>query len=169
MKDGQPARGVTKWEFLDLMVDLKRVLNEVLATPLGRQKWYEATGGYPEVCPPIFSFDNPSIHTDPTHLIMLGLSDFAGLPTPSRLVLPPHSGDLHRTIERVHARICGYFQDWLYDDTAEYCMEGYCAKLRHIFYSTQQKNVIQKCIKDISKLYTRVVELNGGITERKYR
>lgn len=151
------------------MLEIKRVLNEVQASPLGRQKWYEATGGYPEVCPPIFSFDNPSIHTDPIHLIMLGLSEFNGLPTASRLVLPPHSGDLHRTIERVHARICKNFQDWLYEDDNEYCVEGYCAKLRSIFYNTQQKDVISSCIKDIHKLYKRVIELKGGVVERKYR
>lgn len=168
LRDGKPARGVTALEFFDIMEGIKRVMAEVLSDPLGRQQWIKATGGTPEECPPIYSFDNPSIHTDFVVLFTLGLVDDEGKPA-NRLVLPPHSPDLHRTIERVHARICKRFQDWLYDVPNICEMQDYCSKLQSIFYETQLKDVIQACMSDISDLYERVVELKGAVPEHCFR
>jgi hypothetical protein len=152
-------------------------MNTTLATGEGRAAWIEHTGGAPEQCPPIYSFDNPSIHTTGavSGLRRLGLLDDQNKPTAAYLQLPPHSGDLHRTIERVHARICGAFQRWLDEDSTEYHIMGYCAKLYSIFITTQTSDVIHSCMfgkpdahgnpskHSLSHLYARVVELKGDI------
>lgn len=153
------------------MTNIMTNMDRLLGTDVGRRKWMEATGGTPEECPPIYSFDNPSIHTSgTTHLVQLGLVDSeTGEPTSKWLKLPPHSPDLHRTIERVHARVCGAFQAWLYDDRNDYCLQGYCNKLWKIMFDTQLNTVIKACMSDISDLYHRVVELKGDIPERRYR
>lgn len=143
-----------------------------LVLPEGRRAWIAATGGTPDADdnPPVYSFDNPSIHTDPGMLTSLGLADpSTGKPADKWLELPPRSGDLHRTIERVHARICGAFRDWLYDDCTEYCMMGYCLKLAQIFKTTQTAQVISKCMKNITALYRKVVELEGKRAPRPFR
>jgi hypothetical protein len=108
-------------------------------------------------------------------LQQLGLLDDQGNPTEAYLKLPPHSGDLHRTIERVHARICGAFQRWLDQDTEVYKVWGYCYALYYICIGTQTSDMIRSCMfgrpdahghppkHTLSHLYSRVVELNGDI------
>lgn len=176
MREGKPARGVTAAEFRDIMEKIMGVMKDMLDTPQGREAWKKATGGTPESHPPIYSFDNPSIHTDPDVLVSLGLAtkDATGVaqPTDKWLQLPPHSPDLHRTIERAHARLCDPFQVFLYKDTCEYTMAGYCWLLSQLFYAQRGDFVartIQACMHDIDALYQRVVELHGNIPERKYR
>ena len=167
VKDNKPAKGVTAREFVDHMLAIKTTVSARLATPEWRQRWKEQTGGTPEECPPIFSFDNPSIHTQYLEgLRKLGLVDAEGKPTDAWLVLPPHSGDLHRTIERVHARTCGAFQAWFNEMHTEHHIFGYCKKLLDIFVQTQTPTTIQECMHGqkgpISSLYARVVELRGA-------
>lgn len=156
------------------MAKIKSSMADGLASAEGRAAWIAHTGGTPEECPPIYSFDNPSIHTANLQgLHALGLVDAAGKPTAAWLQLPPHSGDLHRTIERVHARICGAFQAWLDDDCTEYHIFGYIMKLQNIFLTTQLSDVICSCMfgkpgtasekHNIFALYERVRELKGGI------
>jgi len=170
------ARGVTVQEFHDIMKKIMGVMDAVLATEEGKAAWKKATGGTPEDCPPIYSFDNPSIHTDPDVLVSLGLATVDAKnvlhPTDKWLQLPPHSPDLHRTIERAHARLCGPFQDWLYLDRQEHTMLEYCFKLRSTFFAPRGDfvaNTIQACMRDISELYQRVVDLKGNIPEKPYR
>jgi hypothetical protein len=141
-----------------------------LSTQEGAAAWKEATGGTPLSCPPIYSFDNCSVHVNnKEYLKGMGLVDQHNKPTAAWLELPTYSGDLHRTIERVHARICGAFQAWLDDDNKEYCVHGYIKMLHHIFFTTQTSTIITKCMSDIDQLYQKVVDLNGGIPPARYR
>lgn len=167
VKDNTPAKGVTAKEFADHMTGIRMTVIQRLSTPEWAARWEEQTGGTPDECPPIYSFDNPSIHTTyMTGMRALGLVDAAGKPTDAWLQLPPHSGDLHRTIERVHARICGAFQAWFNEMHTEYHIFGYCKKLLEIFVETQTPHLIQECMHGprgpISSLYARVVELRGA-------
>lgn len=146
------------------MTNLYKELQRRLSDPATRKAWEEATGGDPEVKWPIFSFDNATIHTDAEVLQALHL--VAGV---TWMVLPARSPDLHRCIERVHARICGLFQNWLYDDDTPYCMRGYCDELRSIFLTKETPKTTQKDLKKIHELYTRVLELKGRYPEKKYR
>ena len=109
------------------------------------------------------SFDNATVHTDPEVLAALGLK--AGF---NWLVLPARSPDLHRAIERVHARICAKFQDWLYEDD-QYSMWGYCLKLFKIFMTTETKETTMKDLDSIHLLYDRVLELKGRYPEKHFR
>ncbi len=157
------AKGVTIQEWQDFMQALQAKINEELAKPEKRAAWRAATGGFPEHCPPIFSFDNPKIHTDPEALAALGIVDGQ-----NRLVLPPYSPDLHRAIERVHARICRTFQMWVNKDTKEYCMAGYCAYLERIFYSTEKPSITASDVDNIDKLYHKIIELKGNRAPRPF-
>jgi hypothetical protein len=141
-----------------------------LSTQEGAEAWRQATGGDPVTCPPIYSFDNCSVHVnDKQALRGLGLVDQADNPTAFWLRLPTYSGDLHRSIERVHARICSAFKAWLDDDCKEYGMYEYIAILHYFFHKTQTSAVISKCMSDISDLYQQVVDLRGGIPPARYR
>jgi len=168
---------VTIDEFVYVMNRIKSDLAARFADPEVRAKWQAATGGTPEEQPPIFSFDNPSSHTDLEALQQLGLADNAGEPTPIRLKLPAYSGDLHRTVERVHARICGKLQRWLDVFDEEYSMVTYCVKLRNIFLKSQTPEVISKCMWDVTgkgqhsliALYKAVCDNGGRIPDRALR
>lgn len=169
------AKGTTIEEFRWTMFHIQHNMAMRFAEPETAAAWQRATGGTPQECPPIFSFDNPSVHTNPKLLMELGLEDEHRNPTAAWLKLPTYSGDLHRTVERVHARICGAFERWLEDDWREYDMIEYCLKLQKIFFETQTAAVIEACMwpkktsNNLSALYQRVVELKGGIPERHLR
>ncbi len=141
-KAEQKAKGVTIEEFKYIITRIRSDMAAKLAEPEAVEAWIQATGGTPLDCPPMFSFDNPTVHSDPEALKELGLADKEGNETAIRLKLPTYSGDLHRTIERVHARICGDFEWWLLNDCQEYDMLQYCLKLRDIFFTTQSPAVI---------------------------
>jgi hypothetical protein len=164
------AKGVTAAEWRDVLLTIMAEMARRLSTPEGAAAWQEATGGDPVTCHPIYSFDNCSVHVSNMQTLRgLGLADQNGKPTAFWLQLPTYSGDLHRTIERVHARICGAFKHWLDDDSKEYCVHGYINKLQYFFLKTQTSDVISKCMSNISELYMQVVELKGGIPPARYR
>ena len=173
-RDGQRAKGVTAQEFKDIMLRIKGHMQRFFEREEGRKLWQLFTGGTPEQYPPIYSFDNPSAHTSNLEYMKeLGLAvakvGTEMVATDAWLKLPAHSPDLHRTIERVHARVCDQFQEWMDDDCQQYSVQEYCFKMQQIFFKTQTGTCIRGCMKDISALYERVVELKGGIPERKYR
>lgn len=157
------------------MAELKSRIERKLQEPAAAAAWQAATGGSPAECPPIYSFDNPSIHSGATHLAELGLTS-EGKPTAAWLELPTYSGDLHRTIERVHARVCSAFQGWL-DDASEPCtMLAYCNKLIELF-RTQTPTQIEQCMwgkpenkkaKSLLDLYNKVISLGGDMAPRPY-
>ncbi len=162
-KKGNAAKGVTQEEWKDFMLALKAKLAAELAKPEQRAAWRKATGGTPEHCPPIFSFDNPTIHTDPDNMAELGIVDDV-----SRQVLPPYSPDLHRVIERVHARVCQRFQKWVNADTQSYCMEGYCQALEYVFWKSEKPSIISADLEKIHLLYEKVIELHGNRAPRPF-
>ena len=150
------------------MKELQHYVTAYLEDPERRAAWEDATGGTPEQCPPIYSFDNPSIHKDnATHLRELGLVEADGeTPTAAWLALPSYSPDLHRTIERTHARVCGEFQQWVDNESTSRSMEVYCTTLARLFYNTQKPSVISRCMNkhkaSMHALYKKVIELKGG-------
>jgi hypothetical protein len=159
---------------MDFMNQLQANVQAELAKPEVAAAWEAATGGTPQQCPPIFSFDNPSIHVASiTNLKQLGLvppdSKDAKVPTDAWLQLPPYSGDLHRTIERVHARVCGVFQRWIDDDSGDYTMLAYCKCLANYFKTTQTPAVISSCMQSLPELYAHVVELQGAKAHRPFK
>ena len=169
------------------MERIKTALEAKLAEPEWRKAWKHATGGAPEEegYEPIYSFDNTGIHIDEDILVGLGFAvrvpegegeAYRLEPTPSWLVLPTYSGDLHRTVERVHARICHQFEEWLHDDCALYEMTDYISKLYTIFITTQTHTVIENCMwppkkpsNNLSALYQSVVDCGGAIPPRNVR
>lgn len=164
------AKGVTAAEWRDVLLTIMNEMARRLSTPEGAAAWKEATGGDPVTCHPIYSFDNCTAHVSNMQALRgMGLVDQHDKPTAFWLQLPTYSGDLHRTIERVHARICGAFKHWLDEDTEQYCVHGYINMLQYFFLHTQTSAVITKCMSDISDLYLQVVELRGGIPPARYR
>lgn len=139
-------------------------LAQLLSSEAGIHRWTRLTGGSPQQKPPIFSLDNDGIHSHPDTLTNLGLFD--GL---TRLPLPAHSPDLHRTVERAHARICGPFQAWVNDQTTELTPAVCLQQLMYIFYNTQKASVIEADMSDIRDLYTRVLELGGSRPPKRFR
>lgn len=87
----------------------------------------------------------------------------------TRLPLPAYCPDLHRTVERVHARICGLFQTWLNDQTETVSVAECVLQLQHIFYTTQEPCVIESDMSNIRELYQEVVKLKGGRPKKQYR
>lgn len=155
------------------MQQLQDRITAKLQEPEAAAAWKAATGGTPEECPPIYSFDNPSIHlNNTTYLRELGLME-GSAPTDAWLQLPTYSGDLHRTIERVHARVCRQFQTWLDDASQDRTMADYCQTLCDIFFSTQTAAQIHSCMwpqhtPSLLALYKHVVETAGDKAARPY-
>ena len=158
------------------MVELKARITAKLAEPEAAAAWQAATGGSPSERPPIFSFDNPSMHKVKSHLRELGLATASGAPTDSWLELPTYSGDLHRTIERVHARVCGQFQEWVNDTTTPRTMPFYCNKLIDLFLK-QDSEQITHCMwgkpreahpATLLALYEKVIALGGEKAPRPF-
>lgn len=145
---------------MDLYLQLGRLFDDERCIA----RWEKLTGGTPTELPPMYSFDNASCHSDADTLFKLHLID--GL---SWDKLPPHSGDLHRVVERVHARLCGRFADWLYEDSTPLTMPEYCHKLETLFYETEFADIHAADIDTIGELYRRVVQLQGGRPEARYR
>jgi hypothetical protein len=161
---GKPAKGPTAEEFACFMKLLFSNGDLLLRSEPGIRRWTRLTGGDPSLTQPMFSFDNDSIQSQATTLTRLGMFDFL-----TRLPLPAHSPDLHRTVERPHARICRPFQEWVNGLEEHLSPAQYIDKLRTIFYTTQLSDIIIRDMKDIRQLYTRVVQLRGGRPEKKYR
>lgn len=164
---GKVAKSITIQEWTSLMEGLRAHVDGLLSTqlhPLNALAWFWRVGSSPAVAPPIFSFDNASVHVNQGALIHLGISAVSNWE-----VLPPHSGDLHRVIERVHARVCGAFQDWLYDDTTPRSMAAYCQKLESLFYSMEKAHIHAADIGSIHLLYQQVVAKDGGLPPVRYR
>lgn len=131
--------------------------------------WAEATGGTPAERPPIFSFDNPSIHkNNQAYLRELGLmQQDSEQPTDAWLLLPTYSGDLHRTIERVHGRVCSAFQDMLHAESTARTMEFYIHRLFTLF-KLQTSELITACMRSLPDLYHKVIALDGAKAPRPY-
>ena len=143
------------------MANLKRALDFYWNRDDIREKWVQMTGGTPWETPPLYSFDNPSIHTDQAVLQKLGLNRSWPVLGALRLELPAQSPDLHRVIERTHANLCGKFQKWLNEDPQVYCMQGYCNVMAFIFYYHLKASSIQSDLDRIDALYQKVVDLKG--------
>jgi len=161
------AKNITIQEWKILMEDLRACVDDLLSPrrhPLNALAWLWRVGSSPAVAPPIFSFDNASAHANRDALIHLGISAARNWEP-----LPPHSGDLHRVIERVHARVCGAFQNWLYDDTSPRSMPAYCQKLESLFYSMEKSDIHAADIRSIHLLYQQVVTKEGGLPPVRYR
>ncbi len=136
----------------------------LLQTAAGIHRWTRLTGGSPAQTPPIYSLDNDGIHSHPETLTLLGMFNWL-----TRFPLPAHSPDLHRTVERTHARICGQFQAWLNDQTAPVSPAECIQMLQYIFYTTQEPSVIEADMSDIRELYHQVMEKKGGRPAKQYR
>lgn len=160
------------------MAELKKRIDTKLQEPAAAAAWQAATGGTPQQCPPIYSFDNPSIHrNNRAYLRALGLMEEGSRkPTEAWLVLPTYSGDLHRTIERVHARVCTQFQAWVDDSSCARTMTTYCHKLLS-FFLTQTSTQITHCMwgkptdrhpATMLELYNKVLALGGEKAPRPY-
>lgn len=132
--------------------------------PINAALWLVRVGLPPAAAPPIYSFDNASAHVNKDSLAHLAME--AGK---NWEPLPPHSGDLHRVIERVHARVCREFQNWLYDNTTPRSMLAYCQKLEGLFYSTETADIYSKDISTIHLLYDQVWAKEGGLPPVRYR
>lgn len=146
------------------MKELYAQLDRLLKNKQCIERWKKLTGGTPSECQPIFSFDNAGCHSDSQTLFRLHLINGWSWDK-----LPPHSGDLHRVVERVHARLCGRFADWLYDDSTPLTMPEYCYKLETLFYETELADIHAADIRTIDALYKRVVQLKGARPEACYR
>ena len=161
------AKSITIKEWKNLMEDLRAHVDDLLNPrrhPLNALAWLWRVGRSRAAAPPIFSFDNASAHINADTLTHLGISA-----NRNWQVLPAHSGDLHRVIERVHARVCGAFQNWLYDDTSPRSMPAYCQKLESLFYSMETADIHAADIRTIHLLYQQVVAKQGGLPPVRYR
>lgn len=162
--DGKKAKGPTTAEFADFMQLLFHKVAMLLQTDAGIHRWTRLTGASPQQAPPMYSLDNDGIHSHPETLTRLGMFDWL-----TRLPLPAYCPDLHRTVERVHARICGKFQTWLNDQTETVSAAECILQLMGIFYTTQEPSVIESDMSNIRELYQQVVQLRGGRPKKQYR
>lgn len=167
-RDGRRARSTTAEEWRDYMQELQAKVLQRLEDPATAAAWAAATGGTPDT-PPIFSFDNPSIHKNNLdYLRELGLvQQGSDKPTDAWLQLPTYSGDLHRTIERVHGRVCRAFQEMLNTESTARTLEFYIDRLFKLF-KLQTSELITACMKNLPELYEKVIELKGAKAPRPY-
>ncbi len=146
---------------------MREVIGEVwrrLSEPATLAAWVEHTGGLPLLAWPIYSYDNPRIHTNPAMLQRLGI-----WPGINSFPLPPKSPDMHRIIERVHGRICTRFRDWLANQPQKQTIQACIAKLEEIFRKFETPAVHQHDIASYHEMLQQIVEKQGAWPERPYR
>lgn len=154
------------------MKELQRQITAALQRPADAARWREATGGTPQECPPIYSFDNCSVHTKDAHLRDLGLMLEDGTATDAWLPLPAYSPDLHRTIERTFGRVSETVQQWLRRLRHKPDMEEASRQVLKIFRDTQTSDTISKCMwgkHSLLDLYRHVSDLGGAKAVRPHR
>lgn len=123
------------------------------------RKWGEMTGGgYP-----IFSYDNPSIHSHPI------LKQFFQTTIFTRFSLPPKSPDFHRCIERVHGRICNAFRKWLVRQPRQCNMFECISKLKDIFFETETADATFNDICSYHLMLDSILVKEGSWAERRFR
>jgi hypothetical protein len=138
VKDKKPARGCTAAEFQFVA---KHFMDEA------RQKFHAASFK----CKPLLSMDNDKIHTS-AKLAAVGISK------ESLVELPPYSPDLHRVIERVHARICTELRKRIHYDSSVRTAKQYADLLEKIFHETQTQAVIAKDVEGLPHLWQHVAK-----------
>lgn len=158
------AKSVTEEEYENMMRELLQKVEQELDVPATMVAWERLTGGLPMWFWPIYSYDNPRIHTNPDMLQRLGIN-----PDLNAFPLPPKSPDMHRIIERVHGRICTRFRKWLADQPQKQTIQACIAKLREIFFQTETPTVHQNDIASYHEMLQQIVERQGAWPERRYR
>ncbi len=155
---------------------MREVIVEVwkrMLEPATLAAWVEHTGGLPLPCNfPIYSYDNPRIHTNPQMLERLGIIPNS-FPLPSgpcnTFPLPPKSPDMHRIIERVHGRICTKFRKWLLDQSPKQSIQACVVALQRIFSETETASMYRKDIASYPEMLQQIVAKEGSWPERRYR
>lgn len=125
---------------------------------------------------PIWSFDHPNIHGGETGapvLEALGLSEAEHFP------LTQNSPDLHRVVERTHARLCQRFDRWFLMQKQEHSMSRYKEEFMRMFYEdapVASAGVIDRdaCGEthgspNLRDLYLNVVSKKGDWADRPFR
>lgn len=148
-KGGEPAKGITAAEFGPLAGEIKQA---------AIKKFKQL--GLP--FKPLLSWDNDSVHT--SHLTRL--PEYGVFSGRDRKALPARSPDLHRVIERSHARLCQRFIKQLHYQGDIYTAEQYIQQLRDLFFQHESADVINKDVQQLPKLY-RVVAKEGGYAPGK--
>lgn len=193
--DGRPAKSITRSEFIEFMKRARAAFyrrrgsfphrlrwNVELGLPLyGKSRerfemprpkgapakdWEDGWLGWD----PIFSFDNPSAHGGKGGKLVLPALQ---LDASDHFELPSNSPDIHRVIERTHARLVGAFNDWLYHDASDaFSMADYMAKLEDLFYNepgVASRQVIMADVVKLPELYENVIANEGGWADKAFR
>ena len=185
---GYPATGVTQAEFIEVMKRVRTAFYQKAGQGEGRWAWRTALGlplsgsarqryelekklkpddpkdGWLPIpdWDPIFSFDHPPAHGGRTGAAVLSA---LGLEPEDHFPLSVNSPDLHRVIERVHARLQEQFVRWFcgYDRRQRPSIQ-YKAVIQELFYNNAQvasPGVIAADVRGLPELYNKVIELDG--------
>lgn len=111
----------------------------------------------------LFSFDNASIHESAMEwrADRSGLMQMMGFKREQRIPLSPYSPDLHRTIERAHARATTAFHKYLYANPSVNTISEYKFHFERIFKDVNNAAVIAADVSTLPELYHWVHAHNG--------
>ncbi len=184
-KKGEPARpaaGPTKEEFINFLKRAQAAFQSRLEDPSNRANWESILGmdkgpaqaPYPKSRPfrPIWSWDRPRIHGSVGGKNTAYVLEQAGLSKEEHFDLPPKSGrDLHRVIERVHARLVSAFERWFASDLQPYSVQTYKDVLQTMFYcdaSIASPGVIQAEVRALPAVMAAICGLAGDYPPHPY-
>ena len=179
------AAGPTKEEFINFVSRAKAAFHSWAATIEGFVKWVSilgmdperpATATEPEQMPalfmPMWSWDRPSIHGSTGGKYTDFVLEKAGIRKQDFFDLPPQSGrDIHRVVERVHARLVQQFEMWYYDDPQPYSVQAYKDALKHLFYNcpaVASAAVIEKEVRELPGVFAAIAKVKGDYPPHPY-
>ena len=101
----------------------------------------------------IWSYDNPRIHD--ADLSELGITE------DNRAPLPPRSGDMHKVIEHVHARLCRAMGEWVARNPNVTSRPAMMRKFQDMFFDVITPASVSADVASLPELW-RWIKDNGG-------
>lgn len=149
-----PAKSVTAAEFKDVMKifyeEAWKVAADEQFEPIFREQG------------PLFSFDNPTIHTSADLSII-------GIDTTDKVPLPTWSGDLHMVIEHIHGTMTSAYQNHILLHPEIKTAEAHKTAFRSMFFEIITQKSVEKDISSLMEVvYPTVIASNGGYIPHTY-
>lgn len=176
-KQGDPAKDITAEEFIEFMKRARAAFYRTASSGVAAWRWRTGLGlplagaarqrfelikkaGRQWKSMPdwdsIFSFDHPNIHGGRQGTLVL---QALGLKEEDHFPLPGNSPDMHRVIERTHARLVQQFELWYYSDHTRYPSKTYKEHLENLFYYCPEVAGHEALMKDVCALHEAFAEI----------
>lgn len=154
-KDGTPATAITTTEFTQKVM-FQNFIPASKGVVLKHAQFFEQWGE------PLWSYDNATVHLNKTEMAAVGITEA------NRLPLPPLSGDMHKVIEHVHARLIKAFKEEVVKLGRVCEPHEYMELLSSLFFKIITADQIARDVDSLKPLYAAIIKAQGGQVAQKW-